>query len=91
MYSSIFIYCARNLLGCFVATGVIYQVDNMSGPNEWGMELLVLNPELWKIISEGSQESKIKFFFSEGLGENDEVIFYWTKTKHEMRNAWNYN
>lgn len=40
------------------------------------MELLVLNPELWKIISEGSQESKIKFFFSEGLGENDEVIFY---------------
>lgn len=75
MYSSMFIYCAHNLLG-FVATGVIYQVDGMSGPNEGGIELLVLNPELWKIISEGTQESKIKFFFSEGLGENDEVIFY---------------
>lgn len=61
MYSSMFIYCTCNLLGCFLAHGVIDQVDNVSCLNKWGMELLVLNPELWKIISEGTQEDKIIF------------------------------
>lgn len=35
----------------------------MRDPNEQGMELFVINPELWKIISEGTEESKIKLFF----------------------------
>lgn len=63
MYSNVFIYRAFNLLGCFLVHGVIYQADSVRGPNEQRMELFVVNPELWKIVSEGTQESKTKLFF----------------------------
>ena len=61
MSSSVFIYCTLSLSGCFLAHGVIYQVDHVSCLQKGGMELVGLNPELWNIISEGTQEDKIIF------------------------------